>query len=763
MRSSPLQSNFSAGEFSPLLMGRVDVDRYKAAVETCLNFIPLAQGPLTRRPGTKFVAEVKDSADATRLVRFEFSTTQAYILEFGDLYIRFYKDNGQIESAPNTPYEVTTPYAAADLARLRFTQSADVLYIVHPNYEPRKLTRTGHTSWTLSTISFLDGPYLPENTTTLAISPSATTGSITLSATAAVFSSTDVGRLIRIRHGSTWGYATITGFTSSTSVSATVGSAFGGTGSTNSWRLGLFSAPDAWPSCIVFHEDRLVVAGGKNAPQRLDGSKSGDYENFAPTDTSGAIASSNSYGFSLNSNDVNAIKWLTSDEKGLLAGSLSAEWWVRPAATNEALSATNVSAKKSTSWGSATVAAVQMGRASMFIQRAGRKLREMAYFFDADGFRATDLTELSEHVTESGIVEMAFQQEPRPILWCVRNDGVLAAMTYDRDLDALKVGWHRHVLGGYGDAAANPPKVESAAVIPSSDGTTSELWLLVQRHINGTQKRYVEYLSNFFEQTDNPEDAYFLDCGLTYDDPKTITDITGNAPMVVTSASHGFADGDKVLITEVSGLQEVEDGVAAEDSYLNYKKFTVANKTTNTFELASTDGSALTGYISGGKARKLVSTISGLSHLQNETVGILVDGAAHADKTVSGGSITLDVPSAVVHVGKKYNSDVKLLRIEAGSADGTALGKKRKIGTLKLLLLNTLGIKIGTSFDKLKTVLFRTSQDRLGFAPALFTGVKVHQLEGNYDTESQICIRVEDPLPATILSVMPQMTTQDSG
>ena len=108
-----IQNNFNGGEISPLLYGRPDVDRYKTGLKTCLNFIPLVQGPVERRPGTVHITEVKTSSAATRIVRFEFSTSQAYIIEFGNLYCRFIKDNAQIVSG--TPVELVTTYLTADL------------------------------------------------------------------------------------------------------------------------------------------------------------------------------------------------------------------------------------------------------------------------------------------------------------------------------------------------------------------------------------------------------------------------------------------------------------------------------------------------------------------------------------------------------------------------------------------------------------------------------------------------------------------------
>jgi len=153
-KASPIQYSFNAGELSPRVKGRFDIPKYKNGCETMENFIPLTQGPVRKRPGTRFVNEVKTSANNTRLIPFEFSTDQAYVLEFGDQYIRFYMDGGVIESSPSVPYEIASPYLHTELADIKFAQSADVMYIAHPAYSPRKLSRTGHTAWTLEIVDF---------------------------------------------------------------------------------------------------------------------------------------------------------------------------------------------------------------------------------------------------------------------------------------------------------------------------------------------------------------------------------------------------------------------------------------------------------------------------------------------------------------------------------------------------------------------------------------------------------------------------------
>jgi hypothetical protein len=152
-RVHPFQSNFTAGELSPRLEGQIDFKKYFNGCSELTNMIVYPHGGATRRGGMYFVSEVKTSSKEVRLIPFEFNVTQSYVLEVGDQYIRFYKDNGQIQSG-GSAYEISTPFLEAELSELHFAQSADVMYICHSNHAPRKLSRTGHTSWTLTTPTF---------------------------------------------------------------------------------------------------------------------------------------------------------------------------------------------------------------------------------------------------------------------------------------------------------------------------------------------------------------------------------------------------------------------------------------------------------------------------------------------------------------------------------------------------------------------------------------------------------------------------------
>lgn len=677
-RVSPAQTSFIGGEWAPRLNGRVDSDRYSTGLAVMQNYIAMAQGPAVGRSGTRFVKEVKNSANAGRLLPFKFSTTQAYVIEAGDLYFRFYANHGQVVSGP--PVEVVTPYAAADLFQLKVTQSADVLYLTHPSYAPRKLTRTSATNFTLSTISFLDGPYLATNTTATTMTASgAGPGSVTVTASAATFVSTDVGRPIRIKSGATWGWGTITAFTSATVVTVNIVSAVG-ISATTTWRLGVWSATTGWPACAVFHEDRLVFGGPTNNPQRLDASNSGDYENFAPSANDGTIGNSNAFAVPLNSNDVNAIRWMVSDERGLMVGTSAGEWIVRPTTTGEALSATNSKAVNASTYGSANVNAVKARKATLFVQASGRKVYDVKYEYTIDGLEPDDLTEISEHITQPSVTEIYFQQEPHSIVWMPRADGQLIGLTYNRKTDSLRAGWHRHVLGGYSNVDQNEAAVvESITVIPEPNGKYDELWLLVRRHINGATKRYVEYMERMIDDSTLQEDCFFVDSGLTY---------TG----------------------------------------------------------APTD------------------TVTGLTHLIGQTVSILADGAPVPNQVVNvSGGVTLPDKASVIHVGLPFRPRGQMLRIEAGAADGAALGKLRRVHKARFLVYRSLGLNVGPSFYQMDPLPFRSTEDKMGVAIPLFSGIVEIEFDGPWDRDSVVCFEQDQPLPTTILAIMLQMETQDGG
>ncbi len=221
--------------------------------------------------------------------------------------------------------------------------------------------------------------------------------------------------------------------------------------------------------------------------------------------------------YTIASNQVNAIRYMKA-VRTLVVGTTGGEFTVSADGTDAAVTPTNVTIKRQSSFGAANVDAIPAGNAILFLQKAKRKIRELQYNFDSDGYQAADLTILNDTVTKSGINEMVFQQEPDSIIWCVRDDGVLAGLTYQRSENV--VAWHRHIFGGsFGSGNA---VCETAATI-SGTLTEDELWVIVKRTINSTTKRYIECFSNFdFDETD-ATDFKFLDSHLSYSGASTTT------------------------------------------------------------------------------------------------------------------------------------------------------------------------------------------------------------------------------------------------
>jgi len=666
-------TNFTGGELSPRLDGRNDLTKYASGCKTLENMIVYPHGSAARRPGTQFVAEVKDSTKKTRLIPFEFSTTQTYMLEFGNQYIRFYKDNGVILSG-GSPYEIVSPYLEAELFEIKFAQSADVMYICHPNHAVRKLSRTGHTAWTLTEVNFTNGPYLDNNitTTTFTISAHTVGAGRTLTASAITginsdtgFQTTDVGRLVQFRDG----YGKITARTSTTVVTIEILKDMGSSSSSTDWSLGAFSNTTGHATCVTFFEQRLVFAGTKSQPQTLFFSKSGDYENM-DENRSGTVSDDDAIIYTIASNQVNAIRFMTAT-RTLIVGTAGGEFAVSGGGTDVAITPTNILIKKQSNHGAANLDAIAVGNVTLFLQRAKRKIRELAYNFDVDGYLAPDMTILAEHISESGITQMAYQQEPNQIIWCVRTDGQLIALTYQREQQV--VAWHRHIFGG--SFSTGNAVCESVAALPTDDNEY-QIWVIIKRTINGVTKRYVEYLHTFdFDETDNT-DFNFLDSQLSY------------------------------------------------------------------------SGSPVT-------------SISGLSHLEGQTVAILADGATHPRKTVTSGSISLDRSASKVKVGLPYTSLLQTMRLDAGSQDGTSQGKTKRIFDITLRIYESIGIEVGPDLNNMERIPFRSSATLMDQAIPVFTGDKEIEFRGNYETDGYVYVRQDQPLPLTILSLYPRLVTND--
>lgn len=261
---------------------------------------------------------------------------------------------------------------------------------------------------------------------------------------------------------------------------------------------------------------------------------------------------------------------------------------------------------------------------------------------------------------------------------------------------------------------------------------------------------------------DNIKDAFFVDCGASYDDPKDITGSTAANPVVITAVAHGFANGDEVDIDDILWAPTIDSyGKWTQPDQLNGNRYTVANKTTDTFELSGVDGSAFNAYRKNGKVRKAVQTISGLWHIEGEAVTVLADGEIITGHTVSSGAITLTTKASRVHIGLSYYSEIETLNIEAFGARPLQPLQKN-VATLTVRVERTRGMIIGPATGKLvpaKDTQFTGTESSDG----LLTGDFSVALKSKWNSNGRILLRQKDPLPMTVLAVMPDIAIEGEG
>lgn len=479
-----------------------------------------------------------------------------------------YSSGGSIDK----PYEIVSPYSSAALVssagefNLDFVQTGDVIYIVDRAgvLAPRSLSRSGATSWAFATLDPSDGPFLAINGTSTTIYSSAATGSVTLTASSSIFTANDVGSIIRIdqdvltttqpwKTATVYGagvyvrsegkeYYTAAGGTSGTSipdhVSGTVSdggvnweytsagygiariTAQAGTTATADvvtrlpqtlvgagnasvlWRKGAWSLAEGYPTAVAFFRERLVMAQN----QRIDMSAAASFESFA-VDSYGEILAESAVSVEVLSDNANDIVGL-SDGRVLTVLTNGGEFIVESPSTSAAFGPNNVRVSRQTAFGARPIRPIRVGENVLMVQGSGRRVRSMQYSFDADGFIAPDMTVRAEHIVRPSVTQMARQESPHQTIWFVRSDGVLLSFAFDPTQEVR--AWARHSMGGSG-------AVKAVSVIPSPDAEQDDVWLVVDRTINGATRQYIEYLRPEYLTGDDRNGVAYSDSGLTYD------------------------------------------------------------------------------------------------------------------------------------------------------------------------------------------------------------------------------------------------------
>ncbi len=407
------KTNFTAGEISRALLGRSDLRAYDNGALTLRNVVIQPTGGVSRRAGLRFV----DWAAGTgRLVAFEFNTEQTYLLVFTAASLAIYQGDNKVAT-------LTAPWSAAHLASISWTQSADTLLVCHPDVPPQRLTRNPGGVWKLDVWVFhTDGdlvrqPYFKFADAAVTLQPAATDGSMMVTASAAIFDPQHSGTVLRIKGKQ----LRITSVASTTQVQATALETLPDTNATTAWDEQAFSHLRGWPVTAVYHQDRLVIGGSRDLPNRLWLSRSADLWNF----DLGTGADDQAIEFGILSDQVNAIRALFSG-RHLLIFTSGAEWMV----TGDPLTPQTIQLNRQTRVGSPvdrTVPPRDVDGAILFVTRNGRELRQFLYTLDEQAYSAIDLALVARHLMNDP-VDMDFDQRRR-LLYVVMADGSIAVLT----------------------------------------------------------------------------------------------------------------------------------------------------------------------------------------------------------------------------------------------------------------------------------------------------------------------------------------------
>lgn len=606
MKLYDAKTSFAAGELSPVLHARVDLAQYHVGARAIRNFIVLPQGALVNRPGTT-VLDPGRSYGAVRLVPFVFSEEDSCVLAFGDGFVDRYTFTGFRERIPGSPYK------SSHLARLRWLQSADVLYLFHPDVPIHMLRRemeNGRRVWKFAKVELDKGPFEDANTDeekklsfteradfkydmhanfplfltydllealikvevkvkawsdTFELKPAGVTAfgePVTVRNVFGAFSYRTTGKwtgTVKVERclpegwvgkdeadweweefkeyfsdgdaeenfafsGTVEEYATHFRFayagpkrrvviafdyeggliervfrvkeiiSQQRAIVEDVEKKGGYIPETDAWAIGAFGPHYGYPSLGIFHQERLVLAATRHSPQTLWMSQPASWHDFS---TSIPTKDSDSITVTLASKEINAIRGLAS-RGDLLIFTAGAEWAAKAGAKTDVFTPSSIVITPSGYRGSHRLAPLDVGDATLFVQRQGTTVRSMGYSLEIDGYSSSDISILAAHIFEGNpVVEWAYQQSPWSIVWCALADGTVGALTIQREHQVT--AWTRQIFGAQGH------KVEGVCCIPGD--VQDDLYLAVRRG-NGLQ---VERLNRRLDTA--APDATFKDAG----------------------------------------------------------------------------------------------------------------------------------------------------------------------------------------------------------------------------------------------------------
>ena len=821
------QNSFVGGEWSPFMYGRTDLEKYRFAVKTMKNFIAQPYGGIVNRPGTYFVGEALDQY--ARLIPFQYSITQSYVLEFTDQKMRVIKDGAfviesskTITSTLNTNpvrvtitshgfstgdyvfisgvsdmteinnrlfqityvdantfsldnedgtsystgtggtaekhYVLTSPFSGSDLRALQYSQDADTMILTHQSYAPRELSRTGDASWTISTITYGAGISEPTSVTgssgsdKVVVTATSTDGeeskpcsSVSGSATGSVsWSAPSTGdveyySIYKDKDDKTgvFGWQVDVDSSKTTWTDASVDPDIS---KTPPQEQTPFNASGDYPACVTRFQQRSIYAGSSNQPQTIWGSMSGFPKNF---NTSIPSRESDPFEFTLDATQVNAIRWLVPMNK-LIVGTMGSEWIVS-GGSEDLISYNHILANIQSEWGCHDIHPLVVGHTILFVTYGGNTIRDMRFSYGDDSFVGNDITIFARHLFDDyTIVSWAYQRLPYSVVWCVRSDGVLLGITYLQEHNVY--AWHQHETEG---------NYKDVVVVPDGNGG-EDVYFVVSREINGNTNYYIEQQMDRLPSDEDVKDAFFVDSGLTYEaEKKAISNIDTYMLYIriTTSAAHGLSDGDYIYLCDLDGYSSLDERMFLVD---------VINSTS--FYIETSPGQKVLGFSGtfvSGNYQKCVNTVSGFYHLEGEDVVALSQGNVETGLTISDGAVTLNNYTPYVHIGLGYTSDLESLDFVVSNATDSLFARCRGIVSVILHLDRTRALWIGPNEDRLVEVPFRTNEE-YDTPIDLYTGFKDVPIPRGNIKESRVFIRNTDPVPCSVLSILPRIEVGDA-
>ena len=753
-RAVTIQTNFTTGEVDPLLKSRIDINQYYNALDQARNVLIQPQGGIERRPGLQFIFEVPSAAnpqDGMKLVPFEFSTTQSYMLLFVHNRMYIFKNKELVTNINGSGNDyLTTTIGSTVLATMDHTQSADTLIVVQEDMAPKKIVRGGsHSTWTISDLSF---EFIPkfnftasETTINQTITPSAVDGNITITAGGNVFSSGNVNQYIEANDGI--GRARITRFVSATSVEAiveipffnTTAIASGGTfidgGYEDSW-----SSTKGYPRTCTFHEGRLYFGGVKSRPNTIFASRVARFFDFNP----GEALDDDSIELTISTDSTNAITGMFSG-RDLQIFTKGGEFFL-PQSTLDPITPTNVVVNGATRRGSKEgIKPVGAESGTLFIQRAGKSLREFLFSDVELSYISNNISLLSSHLLKSPS-DMALRKATST------TDGDLLLIVNETDGSLATYS----ILRGQNVIAPSLSTTDGEFVNVGVD--VDQIYFTVKRTISSSDKYYVECFND-----DNTTDSAVLYSGSTLPNASTITKTV--TVQNVSGSNKYFIDGtQQPTLNLYEGHTYKFDQSDGTNSGHPLRFYLDANKTTAYTTGVTTNGTpgssgAYTQIVvasgaptlhyqcsahaaMGGVANTPVGAeLSGLSHLEGKTLKVIIDDTMHDDLVVSSGKVVLTVlPTSYVEVGLDYTPTIKTLPVELKLSSGNIVAQKKRIveATANLYLSQNLTLN---------------GNDLLFVAGDFFTGKKRKKPMLGYDRDGQMTFSQSAPLFFTLLGV----------